>query len=83
MDVFARVRGGEQLCLRGWGGGGANSLSLAVGQLGELVIVALGVHQQRPVHEVQVDIVQAQQLQGLLQAHGHTGVVSRPVSLNG
>lgn len=55
-----------------------DDISRAVGLLGESVVVALGVHEQGPVDEVQVDVVEAQGLQALLETLGDAGVVSSP-----
>lgn len=59
----------------------ADDVALAVGQLGEFVVVAGGVHQQWPVHEEEVDVVEAKGGEGLFEAEGHAGVVSCPGSV--
>lgn len=47
-------------------------------QHGELVVVALGVHEQGPVQQVQVDVVEPQRLEALVEALLHARVVRRP-----
>ena len=44
-----------------------DDIALAVGQLGELVVVAKGVHEERPVHEVEIDVVQPEALERLFE----------------
>lgn len=56
----------------------ADNVALAVGQLGETVVGAVGVHKQGPVHEEQVNIVQTQALERLGQALLDAGRVGGP-----
>jgi hypothetical protein len=50
----------------------------AIGLLGELVVVPVGVQQQGPVDEEEVDVVEPEGLETLVQALGDAGVVGGP-----
>lgn len=55
-----------------------NNIALAINKLRELIMVAVGVHQQRPMHEVQIDVVQPQALEGLFETQLAAGRVGGP-----
>lgn len=56
----------------------ADDVPRPVGELGEAVVVALGVHEQRPVDEEQVDVVEPERLETLVEALLDAGVVRGP-----
>lgn len=55
-----------------------DDIPAAIRELGELVVVSLGIHEQGPVHEEEVDIVETELLQALLETQLDTGVVGGP-----
>lgn len=53
-------------------------VALPVGQLGEAVVVAVRVHPDGPVDQVQVDVVEPEELEGLVEADLGAGRVRVP-----